>query len=135
MDEREKVIKGLECCARRNVGDCVNCPYDDWGFDCDVVMMTDALELLEVREQCVMTLEELEALPDGEEYNAPVCLENKFPVTTWDGGTRCRWVGARLVKEDYLDDNEFFNRGTYGKTWRAWTDWPGTAKREAVKWE
>ena len=50
MDKREKVIKGLQCCARESVGDCVNCPYGDMDFNCDIKMMNDALELLKAQE-------------------------------------------------------------------------------------
>ena len=50
MDKREKVIKGIRCCAIEGVGDCVNCPYDDMGFNCDIEMMNDALELLKAQE-------------------------------------------------------------------------------------
>ena len=89
--------------------------------------MFDALELLKAQEPRVMTLEELEALPDGVEYNAPVCLEQKYPVTTWDGGTLCVWVSARFVMEEYIFGNIFFSG--------AWTDWPSSAQREAVKWD
>ena len=51
MIDREKVIKGLECCAD---GDCKGqeCPYhhnlpEDWNkFDCNTELARDALKLL-----------------------------------------------------------------------------------------
>ena len=62
MIDREKVIKGLECCAD---GDCKGqeCPYhhnlpEDWNkFDCNTELARDALELLKEQEpkQVVMT--------------------------------------------------------------------------------
>lgn len=55
MIDREKVIKGLECCAD---GDCKGheCPYhhnlpEDWNkFDCNTELARDALELLKEQE-------------------------------------------------------------------------------------
>ena len=52
MNDREKVIKGLECAIGiRGVKDCDNCPYD-YDFNClgcDIVMR-DALALLKEQE-------------------------------------------------------------------------------------
>ena len=47
----ERVIKGLECCAREDIGDCDNCPYESInGPHCDIEMMRDALALLKAQE-------------------------------------------------------------------------------------
>lgn len=48
--DREKVIKGLECCAVPG-GNCLECPYGNYGVDengleCENKMAADALELL-----------------------------------------------------------------------------------------
>ena len=49
MTDREKVIKGLECCAH-GVAKCHICPYDPRNFalpvDCMTDLAKDALELL-----------------------------------------------------------------------------------------
>ena len=60
MVDREKVIKGLECCIpmtlRNGLADCGNCPYDrkitiDGGItECCHDLMTDALALLKAQE-------------------------------------------------------------------------------------
>ena len=60
MPNREKVMKGLECCIpmtlRSGLADCENCPYDrkitiDGGItECCHVLMTDALALLKAQE-------------------------------------------------------------------------------------
>lgn len=51
MPDREKVLKGMECCL--NFGDCQKqCNYfPDHG--CDIELMHDALELLKAQEQIV----------------------------------------------------------------------------------
>lgn len=51
--DREKVIKGLECCA----ADCVDgCPYENIeaeGWNCTTLLCRDALELLKAQEPIV----------------------------------------------------------------------------------
>ena len=51
MPDREKVIKGLECCLG---GHCIECPYSErWGFGDDVCVRTlrkDTIELLREQE-------------------------------------------------------------------------------------
>ena len=50
MVDREKVLRGLECCAREDIGDCDNCPYESInGPHCDIEMMRDAIALLKDR--------------------------------------------------------------------------------------
>ena len=64
MTDREKVIKGLECCDN---DDCDNCPYfrscveNDFGT-CRATLHRDALVLLKAQEPRVMTLEELSGI-------------------------------------------------------------------------
>ena len=54
MPDREKVIRGLECCHKR--GECRNCPYFDCPYwenndNCMVQLLKDALELLKVQKE------------------------------------------------------------------------------------
>lgn len=68
MADREKVIKGLECCIpmteRNGVGNCCNCPYDrkitlEGGVtECCHDLMTAALALLKVQEPVKPRIEE-----------------------------------------------------------------------------
>lgn len=63
MTKREKVIKGLKCCAYAQV-ECFcpeDCPYHEYDTedqDCIVVLHNNALDLLKAQEPRVMTLEE-----------------------------------------------------------------------------
>ena len=52
MDDREKVIKGMEICttATESVR-CPECPYKPLGGLCKLAMMRDALALLKAQEQ------------------------------------------------------------------------------------
>ena len=89
------------------------------------------LELLKPLEARVLTYDEVMALPNGEETEAPVVMEQKVPVGEWDKGTLCQWRGARFVQER---DHYYYNRDTYGKIWRCWTALPTKAQREGAEW-
>ena len=49
MTDMEKVIKGLECCAREAIGDCNNCPYNENTPYCDIDMMREAIVALKAQ--------------------------------------------------------------------------------------
>ena len=49
--DREKVIRGLHCCANIDGANCGNCPYDMSVADCTAQMSMDVLELLKEQEQ------------------------------------------------------------------------------------
>ena len=121
MTDREKVIKGLECCAAYEYK-CNDCPYQDDGGAEDGCysdeLKTDALALLKAQEPMVMTLEEFNAhwkTPPQERQ--PIWEEWKF-----DNG-KGKW--------------KLYGRATggYGKMWRCWTSRPTDEQREAVPWE
>lgn len=82
----------------------------------------------------VLTLYEIQTLPNGDETNAPVVREQRVPVETWDNGTICQWCGARFVQET-AEDDWYYGVKNYGKTWRCWTALPTTEQREAAKWD
>ena len=57
MPDKEKAIRGLECCLRINAPNgCSECPYA--AGNCDEVLR-DAISLLKEQEPRVMTLEEV----------------------------------------------------------------------------
>jgi len=66
MELKEKVIKGLECCAHEEIGDCDNCPYNENTPHCDIAMMRDAIALLKAQEQEIEDLkQEIEGHKDN----------------------------------------------------------------------
>lgn len=68
MSEREKVIKGLECCIIRDPDDkmrCGECPYKEPDTYCLNRLKMDALDLLNAKPR-VMTKDEVMALEEGE---------------------------------------------------------------------
>lgn len=58
MADREKVIKGLHCCAHTDRTNCVYCPYDITTEDCTALMSMDVLDLMKEQEQRINELEE-----------------------------------------------------------------------------
>jgi hypothetical protein len=133
MELREKVIKGLECCAtnrlRREDCEAMDCVYLDLeGHGCIHQLIRDALALLKAQEPRVMTLDEVRKLPEGtlvwqesRGVNQPRprvvhCVTDEFIIYT-DG---CKW---------------YFELDDYGTKFRLWTTEPSEMKRQAVKWE
>ena len=59
--DREKVIKGLECCCTHIVGmNCGRCPYEDDDISyCTSALTYDALALLKEQQQRIEILESL----------------------------------------------------------------------------
>lgn len=47
-EKREKVIRGLECCAKGSLSNCEECPYT--GMGCSDHLCADALDLLKGQE-------------------------------------------------------------------------------------
>lgn len=145
MTEREKVIKGLECCA---VGaECDHCPYSNLnigGFAGCYQMHQDALALLKAQEPRVMTLEEVvgnivlgrdvmlwfefndsikELNAKDIEYNDYLC-DDDMP-TLYEPNLKWRDNGYRdgVIVAEYND------------VFRCWTSRPTEEQREAVKWD
>lgn len=78
MHDREKVIKGLECCGySRFMDKCQECPYD--GKDCFKRLKTDALTLLKEQE------------PKSGHWVDKCCRD-----------FRCSECGHRLVKNNWV---------------------------------
>ena len=138
MTDREKVIKGLECCLTDNPSVCEGCPYLETGclenvksFKHDI--LRDALELLKAREPRVMTLEEVK-----QHNNQDGCVWFEQPTYNADA--------AFVLKEDFMTqvispyilgepiNHGYWTNGNYGKTWRCWTSRPTDEQREEIPW-
>lgn len=132
--DREKIIKGLECCGyTRFMDKCQECPYD--GKDCFKQLKTDAIAMLKAQEPRVMTLEEVQAL----EANDVVWLEDKgnseiipgivrnrqiWPHSTARVTNFMRWDGCTVIAADR----------DYGERWRCWTSRPDEKRRAETPW-
>ena len=133
--DRDKVIKGLECCDGY-CDDETGCPYFNVlePFDCEKQLRADAIALLKAQEPRVMTIQEVArcSMCWLEDESAPV----PAPFISMEkraNGEKCDMFLA--VKPDNDDCEFWYNIHEYGKTWRCWTARPTDAQREAVKWE
>lgn len=147
MADREKVIKGLECCVLRDPDDkqqCDDCPYRHpdgviTNSPCVNGLMGNALSMLKAQEPRVMTLEEVVAhyslppvFPDdlGMQFDylndiQPLYFDFPHPEDPWI----VHWRKYDEVNK-YLDGW----KADYGKTWRCWTSRPTDEQMEAAPW-
>lgn len=109
MTDREKVIKGLECC-NGILGCGGGCPYWLDKRGCSETLEADALALLKAQEPRVLTKEEL---PDAS-------------VIEYRSG-KMKDVCSELMKDG--------NGDWYGTVWRVWTSRPDEKRRAETPWE
>ena len=99
MTDREKlenVIKGLECCAHEEIGDCDNCSYNENTPHCDIAMMRDAIALLKAQEPVEPDIEG-NVEYDGHGSWWHVCGACRQPIDK--GDKFCRWCGKAVKWE------------------------------------
>lgn len=144
MPDREKVMKGLECCivrdpdAKRN---CVECPYNHEGFitntPCANGLMADALVLLKEQEPRVLEYSEIEKYP-------LVWLEDEDKEDVIPGlFLQYNWGEAEFSVQDPDEYVESIVRAatviafekTYNVMWRAWTSRPTPDQMRDTPWE
>lgn len=132
MDDKEKVIKGLEC----HVGlQCNDCPYVDSihpAYGCHLEeLISDALALLKEQEPRVLTLDEA---VDGN-----YCYYVEFRYHLDCGWVKCDFGKMYLNGEVamlFLRDKTFYQqREHYGKLWRLWNKQPTYEQKMETKWE
>lgn len=145
MPDREKVIRGLECCTH-GVDKCAICPYDPRYNEIDEIntrscmtqLAMDTLELLKAQETRVLTLEDVMEIYNARDSHvwpydtAPFIFVEEHPdIYTYHGS----WTAWREIMAILLDGIFVHTRNTYGKTWRCWSARPTDEQRKAVKWK
>ena len=78
MPDREKVVKGPECCSKSDALECLQCPY--FKSECTDDLAADALVLLKEQEVVV--------------HPEPSC------EMTYITNCRCDLCGVQLIRED-----------------------------------
>lgn len=135
MTNREKVIKGLECCMSCQMDgfgcNRVPCPYNELE-DCEGALHYDALALLKVQEPRVLNLNEIHRglVVWLEQYKVPEILQvigGSSAIDICGDGQKCFITGDYNSITPYDED--------YNKFWRAWTHKPTKEQRKAVKWD
>lgn len=129
MTDREKVIKGLECCRANLLPRCEECPYAniDEGtcFTMDR-LHADALALLKAQEPRVMTEQEMRDAEPG----AVIYCEQRDGVRTY--------LTPLIKYDDGVFENRFLGaepEATQLPNVRFWTSRPTDEQRKAVKWD
>ena len=135
MTDKEKVIKGLECCAtnrlRREDCEAMKCTYLALeGHGCIHQLIRDAFALLKAQEPQVMSIGDLYGYDMGfyerrdEEIVWPVLISRGGP----DGDETIGFVR----KDGYELRSDC---GLMNITWRIWTAYPPHELREATPWQ
>jgi len=139
MPDREKVMRGFECCLRN---DHKKCPYysaDILDTTCYTRLHTDALALLKGEETRVMTMEEARETLHTADF---LYCEDKNDDTMAGGLTRGvlndrdYWdlSNGEYMMPDCLDEGVYLEAG-YGKYFRFWTAKPSPEQMRDTKWE
>ena len=135
-DDREKVKKGLECLAQKQVpmaNPCKDCGYSDRPnyAICVKDIASDALELLKEQEPHVLTLDE--AVYGSHVYYV------EFQYHMDRGWVKCdfdRMYADGEVAMLFLRNKTFYQqKEDYGRLWRLWSACPTYDQMKAVKWE
>ena len=138
MIDREKVIRGFECCVRdvrgKAIRPCDDCPYDNDGIEnpCQMGLMTDALALLKDQEPRVLTLEELRDVGQVWESSAPPYLWLDKNRSIYN--TISFWCAWRDIYEMIHGRHDKYTDENYGSEWRCWTARPTEEQMRDTKW-
>ena len=134
MNDREKVIKGLECCVMSSNADCKNCPYDGVIDHCAGTLMRDAFALLKAQEPRVMTLEDIRVIYHRRENHVWPFDTPPYLWVETNGRTVPYWMSWNNVIACQEGRFPRYDPDDYGKSWRCWTSCPTDAQREAEPW-
>lgn len=127
MTEREKVIKGLECCVADEDcgwvnGDNPKCPYNDYVHGCVGRCMEDALKLM--KDEPMVKIHGMEI---GKVYSLKKPLlsgkDHVFVTPGWETGRNATdgWISIKdKLPEPRTNVLVAFDNGN---TWCLWQDW------------
>ena len=132
MTDREKVMKGLECCI---VGamKCDECPYiaveGETVLACQGKLTEDAVSSLKAQEPRVMTIDEVMESGDTLMWLEVKCLDTNIlaPTSPYDDNASDSFSVS-------FQSGHVQTRGLYGKQWRCWTSKPTDEQRKATPW-
>lgn len=132
MDNRGKVIKGLECCILRDPDDHARCSQCSYGGNCVNRLKMDALSLLKAQEPRVMEFDELEdTIADRAVWYEAFLTEVPTIAIVCEKSI----ADDAYTIVDFISGRHRVTRRTYGAAWRCWTSRPTDEQREAVKWD
>ena len=135
VKKREKVIRGLECCALGSLSNCEGCPYTE--TRCSEHLCGDALSLLKKQEPRVLEYSEIKGCPlvwledNGKEDVIPALFLQY-------NGLNAEFL--RQAPDEYVSSlvrsaTVYAVEKAYGVMWRAWTSRPTPEQMRDTKWE
>ena len=136
MPDREKVIKGLECCL--GVHDCdidpkEECPYNGMAL-CAMCLKYDVMELLKAQEPRVMTLEEVKR-----HNNQDGCIWFEQPTYNAVASFAIQDEECTEIISPYIlgepINHGYWSNSNYNLAWRCWTSRPTNEHRKTAKWD
>jgi len=136
-EKREKVIRGLECCALGAFDTCEGCPYKE-ETRCSEHLCGDALAVLRKQEPRVLMLGDVRR--DHDRVLWIECDDSKTQSIGQYRGQVC-WHDRHIGKWERFTiigfANDYLHRETekYGKTWRCWSSRPTPEQMRETKWE
>lgn len=130
MVNRERVIKGANCCITRlkKTGTCgFECPYKNNPLGCKVVLLKDVLSIVAEQEPRVMTLKEIVSaecvwIEYATSENIVIALPWNIELTD----DTYNFIGMPNCFVEF--------RSLYGEEWRCWTSRPTDEQRKATPW-
>lgn len=140
MIDREKVIRGLECCVKPGTESCMECPYSMMnaveGWHCRDMRM-EALALIRGQEARLMDKAEVAASPEGTVLwveERQLVTQNIFPLEIFTVSTHPDSGTDYLFFITYYDIKKF-ECDEYNRVWRCWTSRPTDEQREETPWK
>ena len=120
MADREKVIKGLECCSDVGGKHCYEgkCPYASMSEPCREQLVRDALALLKEQEARELTIDEWREWKANTKRN-PIC-------NLWENDTSPMWI---------LNPNDVHEPAFLMGKLKLFTGKPTFEQCKAVKWK
>ena len=130
MADREKVIKGLECCDFYfHERQCKKCPYSPHYQDCRDLLIQDAKEILKAQQSHVMTLEDIRIIYHRREDHVWPFDTPPYLWVETNGRTAPYWMSWNNVIACLKGQFPKYDPDDYGKTWCLWTSRPTDEQR------
>ena len=141
MIDREKVIKGLECCAD---GDCKEqeCPYhhnlpEDWNkFDCNTELARDALELFKDQVPKILTLDEVRGTRGEPVWMDVADSDNEPKIDSYVREYSLTDVDTKeCIHHVIFEHSRQTLEDGYNRYWRCWSAKPSEEQWLNTKWD
>ena len=122
-----RVTRGIETCISKG-GKCGECPYHDYGEECDTRMLQEALTLIRDQQRVPRVASRGEYLNGA---GVGCCEYRDEDGSTWTEA--CSWYCGGAIAE--FRSTICCDAAEYGKTWRMWYGEPTIEQRKRAVWQ